>query len=52
MSETNPVQQLQKICRIWSRRREEQIAVRISYGVREQNGCKIYSLNQIEDVDP
>ena len=51
MTERSPVQQLQKLARIWSERREKQIAVRIHYDLREENGCKIYSLSRIEELE-
>lgn len=51
MTQTNPVQQLQKLSHVWTRRREKQIAVRIYYDLRQENGCKIYCLNQIEELE-
>ena len=50
MSESNSTPLLQKTSVIWSYRRERDISVRIYYDVRELDGCKIYTLNHVEEV--
>ena len=51
MPEQNSVQTIQKISKVWSSKRESQIAVRIHYQVRVEGGCKIYKLAQVEELD-
>jgi hypothetical protein len=46
----NPVQNQEKIIRIWAERREREIAVRIHYSVTIDNGCKIYQLRMVEEL--
>ena len=50
MTETELVPTLNKSTVIWSERQERDIAVRIYYDVREQDGCKIYTLRQVEQL--
>ena len=50
MIETDSAPILQKTAVIWSQRRERDISVRIYYDVRELDGCKIYTLNHVEEV--
>ncbi len=52
MQEPNPIQSMEKISRIYSERREKEIAVRISYDVTTDNGCKLVQLTNIEVVEP
>lgn len=40
----------EKLCRIWSERRERDIAVRIYYEVQEAGGCRIYNLLRVEEL--
>jgi len=47
MSETNSTPVLQRTCVAWSHRREQDISLRIAYDVRVQDGCKIYTINQV-----
>ncbi|MFN3325074.1 MAG: hypothetical protein ACK5AZ_16385 [Bryobacteraceae bacterium] len=49
MSES-PVQKLEKLTRIWSEKKEKQIAVRVQYEVRDEGECKILMLNRIEEL--
>ena len=51
MNEQNPIQTLQKTSNIWSSKRECQIAVRIHYQIRVEDGCKIYKLGQVEEIE-
>jgi hypothetical protein len=51
MIETSPVKQCQKLSCIWSRARGCQIVVRIHYELRQEDGCKIYSVRRIEELD-
>jgi hypothetical protein len=41
---------LQKTAVIWSERRERDISVRIYYDAREEDGCKIFTLRQVEEL--
>ena len=51
MSENSPVQGLQKLARIWSSRLEREIAVQIYYDRQVENGCTIYRIGQVEELD-
>ncbi len=51
MIETSAVQQVQKLSYIWSRLRGRPIAVRIHYELRREDGCKIYSVSRIEEIE-
>jgi hypothetical protein len=50
MNETNSGNILQKTCVFWSSRRERDIALRVHYDFREQDGCKIYGITLVEEV--
>ncbi len=50
MIETELAPILQKSAVIWSERQERNISVRIYYDAREQDGCKIYTLRQVEEL--
>ena len=50
MIETNSEPILQKTCVIWSSRRERDISLRIYYDMRELDGCRIYTLSQIDEL--
>lgn len=51
MTPTNEVETVQKMSRVWSSKRECEIAVRVQYHVEVENGCKIYHLAHIEELD-
>jgi hypothetical protein len=51
MTESNSPLPLEKTCVVWSRRRERDIALRVFYDVRELDGCRIYTLNQVQEMD-
>ena len=42
---------LEKTCVAWSSRREREISLRVAYTVREQDGCKIYTLGYIQVLE-
>ena len=48
--ETELTPMLQKSAVIWSERQQRDIAVRIYYDAREQDGCRIYILRQVEEL--
>ena len=50
MIETEMAPMLRKSAVIWSERQQRDIAVRIYYDAREQDGCKIYTLRQVEEL--
>ena len=50
MTETELAPILHKSAVIWSERQQRDIAVRIYYDAREQDGCKIYTLRQVEEL--
>ena len=50
MNETNSIPTLQKTCVIWSSRRERDIALRVYYDLREQDGCKVFTLDHVEEL--
>ncbi len=51
MPEQNPIQTIQKISKVWSSKRECQIAVRIQYEMRVEDGCTIYKIGKVEELD-
>lgn len=51
MLEFIPIRTLEKLTRFYSLRREREIAVRVQYSVEDRNGCKIYGLTQVEELD-
>lgn len=40
----------QKSCVVQAMRREQDIALRVYYDVREEDGCKIYTLAQVVEL--
>jgi len=50
MTETNAISLFQKTCVVWSSRRERNIALQVAYDLREEDGCKIYSIGRIEEI--
>lgn len=42
---------IQKNSVIWSSKRACQIRVRIEYQMQEKDGCKIYHLKQVEELE-
>ena len=51
MTTHTPVHEMEKLARIYSERRERQIAVLIRYCVDEQGGCKIFKLEEVDELD-
>jgi hypothetical protein len=50
MQEPNPMRHFEKIARVYSERREQQIAVRVQYDVVAENGCKLIALRAIQEL--
>ena len=50
MFETDSTPVFQKKAIIWSHRKERRICVQIYYDVREQDGCKVYTVNHVEEL--
>ena len=50
MIERDLAPMLQKSAVIWSHRRERDISVRIYYDAYEHDGCKIFTLRQVEEL--
>ena len=46
---TNTVDPIDKIYRVWSERKEDQIAVRVQYTIAEQDDCRIFSILNREE---
>jgi hypothetical protein len=46
-----PVKDNQTFSSIWNSRKEQSIPVRISYQKLQQEGCKIYTITKIEELD-
>ena len=42
---------VEKTCVAWSSRREREISLPVSYSVREQDGCKIYTLGRVQVLE-
>lgn len=49
MTEIDSTSLQEKSCVVWSERRERLIALRVYYYVLEQDGCKIYALQRIQE---
>lgn len=49
MGEITAAQQVEKLCRIWSERRERDIAVCIRYSVDERSDGKLLRLDGVEE---
>jgi hypothetical protein len=48
MIQPESVRTIEKACVIWSERQQQELALRVSYDVREQDGCRIYVLRSME----
>ena len=46
-----PIEQVDKLTRIYSERRERQILLRLQYSMQEEAGCKIYSLQKVDELE-
>jgi hypothetical protein len=45
------IQDDQTLCTIWNSRRQESVSVKVSYQKLQQNGCKIYTISKVEELD-
>jgi hypothetical protein len=50
MTYQTPVQNFEKNAKIWLSRRECMIAVKISYQMQVQDGCKIYQIDRVDQA--
>ena len=50
MTETNSSPVLQRTCVALARRRERDIALKVHYDVKVQDGCTIYSIHHIVET--
>jgi hypothetical protein len=46
-----PIDDNQTICAVWNSRKEQSIAVRVSYQTLQQDGCKIFTIRKVEELD-
>jgi hypothetical protein len=46
-----PIEDTETLCTVWNSRREESVALRVSYQFLQQNGCKVYTIRKIEELD-
>jgi hypothetical protein len=44
-----PAQNIEKIYRVWSSRRDDQIAVRVQYSVSEADGCRVFTVGSRDE---
>lgn len=49
MQESNPMRHFEKITRVYSERREQQIALRIHYDISADGGSKVIELKQVQE---
>ena len=50
MNDTNSAPILQKTCVFWSNRQERDISLRVYYDLREQDGCKLFTIDHVEEL--
>jgi hypothetical protein len=50
MQEPNPMRHFDKITRVYSERREQQVAIRIQYDIVVESGCKIIALRDMQEL--
>ncbi len=50
MLESNSPLMMQKSCIVQASRRERDIALQVYYDVREEDGCRIYTLAQVVEL--
>ena len=46
-----PIEDNQTLCLVWNSRREEAIPIKVSYQKLQQNGCKIYTISKLEELN-
>ena len=51
MLETDCPLMTQKSCIVQATRRERNLALQVYYGVREEDGCKIFTLAQVVELE-
>ena len=51
MATQNTVKSVEKMSRVWSSKRECEIAVRIQYQIHTEDGCRIYQIGQVEELE-
>lgn len=51
MIPTNPVARMEKLCRIWSERREQQIAIKVQYDAWDLGGCRLIDLYDMRELE-
>ncbi len=51
MIPTNPVARMEKLCRIWSERREQQIAIKVQYDAWDLGGCRLIDLYDVRELE-
>jgi hypothetical protein len=51
MIHLTPVDQREKLARVYSERRQREVLLHIRYTVQEQNGCKVYELQRVEEME-
>ena len=39
------------LCRLWSRQRKAEVMVRIVFEVEEREGCRVFRLRQVDELD-
>jgi len=42
---------LQKMCVVWSYRRERNLALRVYYELEEKDSCEVYTLKPVRELD-
>ena len=50
MAEENSSPTQEKTCVVWSHRQTRQIALRVQYQLREEDGCRIYTLCHVQEL--
>jgi hypothetical protein len=50
MTESQATSFLQKTCVFWSSRKQRNVFLRIYYDMREQDGCQIFRIGQVEEI--
>ena len=51
MTRQTPPPLVTKLANIWSSRQARHIPVRIVYQTREKNGCKLYEIQKVEELE-
>lgn len=51
MTSTAPTTTEQKLARVYSEHREQQILYRVLYAVEDRQGCKVYTIQGLEELE-